>query len=168
MKRILVIGCPGSGKSTFSKQLSKALKYPVLHLDRIFHIDNKNQISRNLLKTKIQSFINDNNEYIIDGNYSGTLEYRLQSADTVFYFNIDLEICVNNAINRCNNNIIRDDIASGFDNSIIDPEFIDYIKNFNINSKPRIEEILANFKGRITRLNNYQEVDSCLESIIRN
>ena len=101
MKRILVIGCPGSGKSTFSKKLSKALNYPILHLDRIFHIDNYNQISKDLLKSKIKTFIDNHNEYIIDGNYSGTLEYRLQSADAVFYFNINLETCVNNALIRC-------------------------------------------------------------------
>lgn len=168
MKRILVIGCPGSGKSTFSKKLSKALNYPILHLDRIFHIDNYNQISRDLLKSKIKAFIDENDQYVIDGNYSGTLEYRLQSADSVFYFNIDLDICLDNAINRCKKNEPRDDIAPGFDNSIIDPEFIDFIKNFNVDRKPRIEKILANFKGDIIRFNNYQDVDLYLKKLIKN
>ena len=167
MKRILVIGCPGSGKSTFSKSLSKILKYPILHLDRIFHIDNKNQISRDLLKSKIKAFIDNNIKFIIDGNYSNTLKYRLKSADTVIYFNIDLEICINNAIKRCNNNQARDDIAPGFDNSIVDPEFIKYIRNFNIDSKPNIEKILSNFKGDVIRLDNYQQVDLYLKNITK-
>lgn len=33
MKKIIVIGCPGSGKSTFSRNLSKCLDIPVIHLD---------------------------------------------------------------------------------------------------------------------------------------
>ena len=36
MKKIIVIGPGGSGKSYFSKELSKILDIPVYHLDNIF------------------------------------------------------------------------------------------------------------------------------------
>ena len=36
MERILVIGCPGAGKSTLSRQLGEKLGLPVIHLDRLF------------------------------------------------------------------------------------------------------------------------------------
>ena len=37
MKKIIVIGCPGSGKSTFSRMLNKVINIPVYHLDNMFY-----------------------------------------------------------------------------------------------------------------------------------
>lgn len=165
MKKILVIGSPGSGKSTFSKQLSNIINYPLLHIDRIFHIDNDNQITKDELRTKIEYFMKNNDYFIIDGNYSGTLEMRLAYADTIFYFDLEPAICLANVINRCKSGEIRDDIAPGFDNSIIDPEFIEYVKNFNERQKPRNDLILDKFTGKIIFFHNYKEVDKFFDNI---
>lgn len=35
-KRILVIGSPGSGKSTFSRKLAEITEIPLVHLDKEF------------------------------------------------------------------------------------------------------------------------------------
>ncbi|XMB72083.1 AAA family ATPase [Mycoplasmatota bacterium WC30] len=164
MEKILIIGCPGSGKSTCSKILSKLLNYPILHLDRIFHIDNYHQITREELKNKILQFQNQNEKYIIDGNYTGTLELRLESADTLIYLDIDSEICLNNVIERIKNNEPRDDIVPGFDNSIMDLEFIEYVKKFAINVKPRIEIIIKNSNVKVIRINNYKELEDFYSS----
>ena len=160
MRRILVIGCPGSGKSTFSKRLAKKLNYPILHLDRIFHIDNYNQISREQLLKKIKDFIDQNENFIIDGNYTGSLAYRLQFSDTVFYFDIPSNICLRNVIYRIEHNLPRDDIAPGFDNSIMDPEFIEYVKTFNNRVKPKIEKILEDNRIKPIKFFNYDEVEN--------
>ena len=149
MKRILIIGCPGSGKSTLAKRISKKLNYPLLHLDRIFHIDNYNQISREELISKILYFIKNNNNFIIDGNYSGTLELRMKYADTILFFNIKTDICLTNVISRIKDGKLRDDIAPGFDNSIYHQEFIDYVKNFNKDKLPHLKKLLSNFNGTI-------------------
>jgi adenylate kinase family enzyme len=36
MKRILIIGCGGAGKSTLARQLGDKLGLPVVHLDKLF------------------------------------------------------------------------------------------------------------------------------------
>jgi adenylate kinase family enzyme len=36
MNKVLILGCAGSGKSTFSNQLSKVQKIPVIHLDSLY------------------------------------------------------------------------------------------------------------------------------------
>jgi len=167
MKRILVIGCPGSGKSVFSKRLAKILNYPILHLDRIFHINNNNQISRDKLKEKIVEFVQKNDTFIIDGNYTGTLEYRLRLCDIVFYFDIDESICLRNVIKRIEDNIPRDDIAPGFDNSIMDPEFIKYVKTFNNRVKSRVDKILEENQIKPIKFFNYDEVENFFINITK-
>lgn len=58
MKRIIVIGCPGSGKSVFSIKLSNILQIPVIHLDNLYWNSDKttvdNEVFRNRLTDSIQ------------------------------------------------------------------------------------------------------------------
>ena len=83
MKKIIVIGCPGSGKSTFSKKLSSLTRLPLYHLDLIYHKENKETISKEEFDKKLDDVLS-KNEWIIDGNYSRTLRKRLSKCDTVF------------------------------------------------------------------------------------
>ena len=165
MKRILIVGCPGSGKSTLAKWLSKALGYPILHLDYIFHIDNYNQITREELKDKISDFVQQNDCFIIDGNYQGTLAFRMQFADTILFLDFPTETCLENVYSRTKPGIDRDDIAPGFDNSIIDPEFIEYVKNFHTNKLPKLHSALADFEGKIIIFRRYDEIDEFIKKI---
>lgn len=166
MDRILIIGCPGSGKSTLSKKLNDRLKYPILHLDFVYHIDNENQISKEELRSIIKEFCESNEQFIIDGNYTGTLEYRMQYADTIILYEIDTDICVSNAISRLSEQK-RSDMAPGFDNTKMDDDFLDYIKGFNKNLLPKIEEHLSTFTGKIIRLKSYEEADRFLANEVR-
>jgi len=166
MKRILVIGSPGSGKSTFSKNLANILGLPLLHLDRIYHIDNYNQISREELKSKIIGFINENRSFIIDGNYNATMEWRMQFADTVFLLDINPDICIKNAISRTKCTTERSDMAPGFDDSIMDDDFLEFIGNFRKVSLPKIENTLNNHKDvKVIRITSYNEMDSVIKNI---
>ena len=76
MKRVLVIGGNGSGKSTFSRKLGEKTGLPVVHLDKIFWRGNWEYISREefdvLLKTELEKA-----EWIIDGNFERTHEERM-------------------------------------------------------------------------------------------
>ena len=71
MKRILVIGCPGAGKTYFSKRLSKILNLPLVH-----------------------------KEWIIDGNYHKTLEMRLPYASDVFVLDLPRKECIQGILDR--------------------------------------------------------------------
>ncbi len=165
MKRILIIGSPGSGKSTLAKQISKITQYPVLHLDRIFHIDNQNHITSEEMIERIRDFVRNNKTFIIDGNYGKTMEFRMGFSDTVIFYDIDTDTCLKNVIERTNKNIIRDDIAPGFDNSILDEEFIEYVRTFRENKRPQIMDLLNQFQGTIIRLENYEDTKRFLEQI---
>lgn len=92
MKKVIVIGSSGSGKSTFSRKLSERLNIPVYHLDQLFWKPNW-VMSTEDEKITIQNSILEKNEWIIDGNYNGILEDRLQLADTVIFLNLPRRIC---------------------------------------------------------------------------
>ena len=46
MKKVIVIGCPGSGKTTFAEKLNKCTGLPLYYLDSIWHQPDKTHISR--------------------------------------------------------------------------------------------------------------------------
>ena len=165
MEKILIIRCPSSGKSTLSKVLAKRLNLPILHLDRVYHIDNTHQISREELKEKIHEFIKENDKFIIDGNYSATLAFRMQFATTIILLDFPTEICLSNIKARTKPGIVRDDIAPGFDNSILEPEFVEFVNSFNETRLPRIYSLIQEFNGNVYIIKSYDEMDSFLNSI---
>jgi len=161
----MIIGSPGSGKSTLSRELAEILDYPVLHLDYIFHIDNYNDIGREELRRKTEAFTIEKDAFIIDGNYGGTMEFRMQFCDTVVFFNLPSEVCIKNVLERQNNKQ-RPDMAPGFDISIMDDDFLDYIRDFNNSKLKDIEErLIRNPHLKIIRLNSYKEKEKFLDSI---
>ena len=83
-ERILVIGSPGSGKTTFSLELSKILGVGVTHLDRLFWRDNWVNVSNDEFDSQLSAVL-ESDSWIIDGNYSRTLDMRLERCDTVFF-----------------------------------------------------------------------------------
>ena len=166
MKRILIIGSPGSGKSTLAFELNRILNLPILHLDRVFHIDNYHSISRDELLEKIQSFVTEHKQFIIDGNYSSTLRERLSVSDTAIVMNFNTDICLNNIEKRRLSNEERPDMAPGFDNSIKHEEFYDYVRHFKTRQLPRILEILDDYPDvNIIYLKTYDDVKEFLEKI---
>ena len=168
MKKIILIGCPGSGKSTMSFVLEQMLEYPVLHLDKIYHIDNNTHISREELVQKVETFAKNNECWIIDGNYISTIEQRIILADTIILLDIDTDICIQNAIDRSKKER-GEDMAEGFDNSKLQDGFIDFIKKFKNDSLPKIMALLEKYKNKnIFIFKNYQEINEFLEKINEN
>jgi len=163
MKKIMVIGCPGSGKSTFSKLLGDKLDTKVLHLDYIYHIDNFKHISKDEFKEMITSFVTFNDKFIIDGNYGSTMEWRMQFCDTVVLLDIETEICLKNVLLRMEEGL-REDMAPGFDNSVLDENFIEFVKNFKTDKFPKIVDLLSkNEDVEKVVLHNYLEMEEFIQ-----
>lgn len=83
MKRVIVIGCPGAGKSTFSRKLAAKTSLPLHYMDMIWHRPDKSNIGREALVIELNRIV-DGEEWILDGNYLHTLPLRLEHCDTVF------------------------------------------------------------------------------------
>ena len=141
MQKVIVIGCPGSGKTTFAEKLNKKTGLPLYYLDAIWHKPDKTHIAREDFDEQI-SRIFDTSEWIIDGNYNRTLEMRLRQCDTVFLFDLPTDVCIQGA---------RDRLGKGrYDLPWIDKElsesFLRSIEEFTEKSLPKIYELLEKYR----------------------
>ncbi len=165
--KIIIIGCPGAGKSVLTMRINELLFYPVMHLDKVYHTSGKLHITREKLVTEINNFANRYDKWIIDGNYISTLEMRVQLADTIIVLNISSAICLINAYSRAEEYIKqgtnRDDMAEGFDETITE-EFASFIENFEKDTMPKIKEILRNYRDKNVKIiNNYRELEEFID-----
>ena len=72
MNRIVIIGCPGAGKSTFARKLAAKTGLPLYYLDMIWHRADRTVIGREEFDRQLDKLVIED-EWIIDGNYARTL-----------------------------------------------------------------------------------------------
>ncbi|MCR5737880.1 MAG: adenylate kinase [Eubacterium sp.] len=163
MNRIIVIGCPGSGKSTFSKALHGATGIPLFHLDMMYWKEDKTKVPRELFLRKLNDVL-EQGLWIIDGNYESTMEMRIEKCDTVFFLDYPMEVCVEGIMSRRGKE--RSDMPWVEKPDEIDEEFLEWVKNYNVESRPKVLEILAkNEEKEIIIFHSREEAEEYLENI---
>lgn len=141
MKRILVIGCSGAGKSTFARRLQELTGLPLIHLDLIWHRPDRTNISRDEFDARLAEILEED-EWIIDGDYGRTLEMRLQRCDTVFLLDYPLEVCLEGVESRVGKP--RADMP--WVEQEFDEEFKRWIMDFSERQLPRTYELLERYR----------------------
>ncbi len=162
MKKVIVIGCPGSGKTTFAEKLNKCTGLPLYYLDAIWHKPDKTHIPREEFDERIKEIFS-TDEWIIDGNYNRTIETRLQQCDTVFLFDLPTETCLQGATERIGKG--RYDLP--WIESELDPEFEMFIRSFSVNSLPKIYDLIEKYKTekQVIIFRSREDADRFLENI---
>lgn len=161
MKKIIVIGCAGSGKSYFTSKLSKILKINKYHLDNFYWNENWIATEKELFISKIKDILK-NDSYIIDGDYFSSLKIRLDECDTIFFLDIDTDICLSSVRERMGKK--RDDLPDYLIETEYEDElFINNIKNYNINKRPLVLKLLEEYKNKnIIVLKSRDEINNYL------
>ncbi len=144
MKRILVIGCPGSGKSYFSRALGEKLGLPIVHLDMLNWNADGTNVERSVFDARLDDAL-EHDEWIIDGNYSRTMERRIERCDTIFFLDFPTEVCLGGVHERMGKP--RPDMPFEPPDAE-DEEFVEFIKNYNIHSRPTVVELLGKYADR--------------------
>jgi adenylate kinase family enzyme len=151
MKRVLVIGSGGSGKSTFATNLGQSLNLEVIHLDKFYWRRGWIEPSKEEWLQTVTDLIN-RDSWIIDGNYSGTLELRMQRCDTIVFLDLSRLLCVWRIVKR---NLQyrrggRPDMAEGCVEKL-DGKFLSWVWNYSRRSRPRVLELIRK-QGNVKRV----------------
>ena len=145
MKKVMVIGCPGSGKSTFSRELHRLTGIPLYHLDMMNWNADRTTVEKAVFRQRLWETLQ-KDTWILDGNYGSTLEMRFAACDTVFFLDYPLEVCLEGIESRKGQP--RTDMPWVEDETETDPEFLEFIKNFNVASRPKVVALLDQYADR--------------------
>lgn len=167
MKKILVIGSSGAGKSTFSRRLGEATGIEVIHLDKLHWKPNWTEPSKDEWRSILANAVK-GDSWILDGNFGSTIEMRVAACDTVIFLEMPRLVCIYRILKRI---VVyregnRPDMAEGCDERF-DWEFIKWVWNYPKQSKPKIEKILENYKDEKTliRLKSKRAVKNYLSNL---
>lgn len=167
MKKIAVIGSGGSGKSTLSRKLGEKLSIEVFHLDAILWKPDWEAVAKDQQKF-IQYQLVAKDQWIIDGNYNGTIDIRLQAADCIIFMDIPRSICLYRVLRRmiCYRSQSRPDMATGCEERF-DFNFLQWVWNYPNDQKPDVMKKLEQLQGtkEIIILKSSKEAHLFLENI---
>ena len=160
-KRVAVIGCPGGGKSTFSRALRDRVGLPLYHLDAIYWRDDRTHLSREEFYPLMQKIIA-REEWIIDGNYNATLEWRISACDLLIFLDYPAEVCLEGV--RARRGQKRSDMPWVEEGD--DQEFLEFIRAFETESRPRILELIGGYPDKaVVVFRTREEADRYLDTL---
>lgn len=143
MKKVIVIGCPGSGKSTFSRALHNKIGIPLYYLDMMYWNADKTTVENSVFLGRLSDVLA-KDEWIIDGNYGSTMELRMASCDTVIFLDYPLDVCLDGIKERRGKP--RDDMP--WIETEEDAEFIEFVKSYNERQKNQVLELLEKYSDK--------------------
>ena len=168
MKRIAIIGSCGAGKSTLAKSLGQKLALPIIHLDSYYWRANWVETPKNDWDTLHQKLLQ-GECWIIDGNYGGNMDIRLEASDTIIWLDFPRNLCLWRIIKRYlqHRGKVREDMAAGCKEKL-NWEFLLYVYNFPRQRRPKIISRLNQHQNskQIFILKNPQQVQTFLETTI--
>lgn len=164
MKRVVVIGSGGSGKSTFSRQLGEVTGLPVVHLDKLYWHAGWVKTPADEWQAIVQREL-DKPEWIMDGNFGGTRAIRLAACDTVIFLDLPRWLCMYRIVKRTikYHKGTRPDMAEGCEERF-DPEFLLWVWNYPSSGRKRVIQELDELADKeIITLKSRTEVTDFLD-----
>ena len=142
-KKILVLGCPGSGKSTFARRLQAKTGLPLVHLDNVWWRADGTHISREEFDRVLDGLLA-GEKWVMDGDYSRTYEVRLRAADTVIFLDYPEDVCMAGVAARVGQD--RPDMP--WTEATLDPELVAMVRNYARDNRPTINALLDKYPDK--------------------
>ena len=138
MRRILVIGSGGAGKSMVSARLGERLGLPVIHLDAHYWQPAWVEPPKAVWEQTVRRLLS-GEAWVMDGNYGGTLDLRLAAADTVVFLDLPRWRCLGRVLRRRVrfHGRSRPDMAPGCSERLTS-SFVRWIWNYPRDRRPRL------------------------------
>ncbi len=167
MKRVMIIGCCGAGKSTLSKRLGTATNLDIIHLDQYYWKPNWVETD-NVEWNKVVENLANKSSWIIDGNYGGTMDMRIERADTIIYLDYPTIKCLWRITKRIvkYRGLIRPDMPKGCKERF-NLKFYHYVATYNLTRRKSLLKKLVPLKKekQILIFTNDMESEHFLEEL---
>lgn len=167
MKKVIIIGAPGAGKSTLARVLQNTTKLPLIHLDLLFWKPGWVETPK-VAWVALQQEIVQGEEWIIDGTYLSTVDIRLGAANVVIFLDMARTLCIWRVIKR---HILywrrsRPDLAKGCPEKIT-WNYLNKVWNFSVNDREILIKKLYNLSDekQIIWLTSSSEVSALIKEL---
>lgn len=164
MRKAIIIGSPGAGKSTFARKLKDATGIPLYYLDRLWHKPDQTTVTREAFDMRLHEILQ-KDRWIIDGNYQRTLEKRMEACDTVFLLDLPLETCLQGAKARVGAK--REDMP--WVETELDEDFKQWILDFPEHQLPQIYKLIETYRNckNVVIFQSRKEADDYITALSR-
>lgn len=163
MNKIMIIGCQGSGKSTFARKLNQITQIPLYHCDMLYWNGDKSVVSKNDFIQRLIEIMN-KEQWIIDGNYGSTIKLRLEACDTVFFLDFSVDVCLSGIKSRKGQ--IREDMPWSGSDEQLDEELHQFVLNYNTLNRPMVLELLNEYSNKNIKIFTHRdELDEYLNQL---
>ncbi|TDQ42820.1 DNA topology modulation protein [Aureibacillus halotolerans] len=167
MKRIVIIGSGGSGKSTFARRLGKDLGIPVVHLDALYWkpgwVPEEQKTFDGIIQAELAK-----EKWIIDGNFSRTMDVRIAAADTIIFIDLPRLLCTYRVVKRWlqYRNKTRVDMGEGCSEKV-DLAFLKWVWTYPATKRPevirKLEQVASDKK--VVHLTSQKNVKGFLNTL---
>lgn len=167
MRRVLVIGSSGAGKSVFAARLAERTGLPLVHLDAIYWSPGWVATPKEAWTRTVDALLA-RDAWVMDGNYAGTLDRRLAACDTAVFLDLPRTLCLWRALKRriVYHRRARPDMRPGNEERLAWP-FIRWIWTYPAERRPGVLAKLAALRAdqRAVVLRSPAEIESFLHAL---
>jgi adenylate kinase family enzyme len=169
MRRVLVLGSGGAGKTTFARELAARTGLPLVHLDRLYWRPGWTPSPIEEWEPVVRE-VTAGEAWVMDGNYGGTLELRLEAADTAVFLDTPRLTCLRRVLARGlrDRGRTRSDMGPGCPERLWpDLEFVRWVWGYPRDVRPRVLARLGEFErrgGRVAILRTPGEAAAFLDT----
>lgn len=164
LKRVAIIGAPGSGKTTLAIKLKDVYNLPVVFLDSFYQFPNwvmrdpKERDEMILAETRKE-------KWIIDGTFIDTLEERVKVADLVIFLDFSTKVQLKGIVKRFFSNFGKDKIDMPGCKERLNPSFVYYVATYNKKRRKYLIDILNKYdQNKILQFKTLEELEKWLEN----
>lgn len=156
MKKVMIIGSGGAGKSTLARKLGDLLSIKVYHLDVLYWKPGWVETDQDEWEQTIADIL-DEPEWIMDGNYGGTMEMRARAVDTIIFLDYSTPRCLYGIFKRriMYQGKSRPDMNEACPEKL-DWEFIKWVAQYKRKKAPAIIESLNLFKEQGKTIHHFK------------
>jgi adenylate kinase family enzyme len=149
MRRLIIIGSPGAGKTYLSREIADLTGLPLVHLDKLYHVKEHDYLNdKEAWVRKVNELVKEPS-WIIEGNYGSTIYDRMKAADMIIFLDYPTYISAGRVLKRRfqYRNKVRDEMPSTWKEKI-EPQFMKFVLTFKRKQRPRIQKYLKGLSGK--------------------